>query len=514
MSRRTGSPAGGDRTVRLVTLGCARNEVDSEELAGRLETGGWRLTDQAGADVTVVNTCGFIQAAKQESIDELLDAASGSTKVVAAGCLAERYGAELAEALPEAQVLSFDDYTDIAARLDAVHAGQRWAAHQPRDRRKLLPLSPAARPSARPRPAAPGGVIPDLPDGVAPASGPRVPRRRLGTGVSAPLKIASGCDRRCSFCAIPSFRGAFLSRPAEDLLAEARWLAGQGVRELLLVSENSTSYGKDLGNLRLLEELLPALAAVDGIAVVRVSYLQPAELRPGLIDVLASTPGVAPYFDLSFQHASGSVLRAMRRFGDERRFCDLLERIRQACPEAGVRSNFIVGFPGETDDDVNTLRMFLEDARLDAIGIFGYSDEDGTEAASLPGKVDPAEIARRVEDVTALADELMSQRSADRIGQVSDVLLERRLSTGRYEGRAAHQAPEVDGTTIVRDCTGRRAGDLVRATFAAAEGADLVADAITAVPAVGYLSGPDSAVGYLSGQKSAVGYLSGPDSAR
>jgi ribosomal protein S12 methylthiotransferase len=471
--------AAAEHTVRLVTLGCARNEVDSEELAARLEAGGWRLTDEAEAEVTVVNTCGFIQAAKQESIDELLDAASSGGKVVAAGCLAERYGADLAGELPEAQVVSFDDYTDIAARLDAVAAGRRWEAHQPRDRRKLLPLSPSARPRAA-GPSARSAAIPDLPDGVAPASGPSVPlvlRRRLGTGVTAPLKIASGCDRRCTFCAIPSFRGAFVSRPVDDLVAEARWLAGQGVRELLLVSENSTSYGKDLGNLRLLEELLPALAGVDGIAVVRVSYLQPAELRPGLIDVLASSPGVAPYFDLSFQHASGSVLRSMRRFGDKERFCDLLDRIRQACPQAGVRSNFIVGFPGETGADLDTLMSFLDAARLDAIGVFGYSDEDGTEAASLPGAIEPDEIARRVEEVTALADELMAQRSADRIGETTGVLLERRLGAGRFEGRAAHQAPEVDGTTTVRGCAGASPGDLVRATFTAAVGADLEARA-------------------------------------
>ena len=494
------TPPVADRTVRLVTLGCARNEVDSEELAARLETAGWALTDQPEADVVVVNTCGFIQAAKQESIDELLEAASSGAKVVAAGCLAERYGSQLAEALPEAQVVSFDDYPDIAARLDAVAAGDRWAAHTPRDRRRLLPIAPADRPGATPDgvpgPVAaglpPGSVpaemwqndIPDLPPGLAPASGPRVPRRRLDRGVTAPLKIASGCDRRCSFCAIPSFRGAFLSRPVAGLLAEARWLAGQGVRELMLVSENSTSYGKDLGNLRLLEELLPALAAVDGIAVVRVSYLQPAELRPGLIDVLASTPGVAPYFDLSFQHASGSVLRAMRRFGDAERFCDLVDRIRKACPAAGIRSNFIVGFPGETEADLETLQGFLNDARLDAIGVFGYSDEDGTEAASLPGQVDPAEIARRVEEVASLADELMAQRSVDRIGEISDVLLERRLGPGRYAGRAEHQAPEVDGITIVRGCADARSGDLVRAKFAAAEGVDLRGDLVETVSPV------------------------------
>jgi ribosomal protein S12 methylthiotransferase len=472
------TPAAADRTVRLVTLGCARNEVDSEELAARLETAGWALTERPEADVVVVNTCGFIQAAKQESIGELLDAASSGAKVVAAGCLAERYGSQLAEELPEAQVVSFDDYPDIAARLDAVAAGERWAAHTPRDRRRLLPIAPADRPGAPPE------GIPDLPPGLAPASGPRVPRRRLDRGVIAPLKIASGCDRRCSFCAIPSFRGAFLSRPVAGLVTEARWLAGQGVRELMLVSENSTSYGKDLGNLRLLEELLPALAAVDGIAVVRVSYLQPAELRPGLIDVLASTPGVAPYFDLSFQHASGPVLRAMRRFGDAERFRDLIDRIRQACPAAGIRSNFIVGFPGETEADLETLQGFLDGARLDAIGIFGYSDEDGTEAASLPGQVEGAEIARRVEEVTSLADELMAQRAADRVGEISDVLLERRLGPGRYEGRAAHQAPEVDGITIVRGCADGRAGDLVRAKIAAAEGVDLRADLVETVSAV------------------------------
>src|SRR4029077_20604676 len=205
-------------------------------------------------------------------------------------------------------------------------------------------------------------------DPAAPWTGPGggVYRRRLSAGVVAPLKIASGCDRRCSFCAIPSSRGAFVPRRPPAILAEARWLASQGVRELVLVSENSTSYGKDLGNLRLLEEVLPDLAATEGIERVRISYLQPAELRPGLIEVIAGTPGVAPYFDLSFQHASGRVLRAMRRFGDAGRFLDLIEQIGALAPEAGIRSNFIVGFPGETDEDVEVLSGFLSDAGLDA----------------------------------------------------------------------------------------------------------------------------------------------------
>ncbi len=480
------------RTVSLVTLGCARNEVDSEELAARLAAGGWTLRGEGeDAAVVLVNTCGFIQAAKQESIDELLAAADSGAKVAAVGCLAERYGAELADELPEAQVLSFDDYADIAARLDDVLAGKRRPAHVARDRRTLLPVSPARRGQLSPGGRPPGdppqrGDFPSPlspPWGESPPSppsapwGPRVVRQRLSGGVTAPLKIASGCDRRCSFCAIPAFRGAFVSRRPPELLAEAEWLAARGARELLLVSENSTSYGKDLGDLRLLEAVLPELAKVDGLARVRVSYLQPAEVRPGLIDVMTSTPGVVPYFDLSFQHASGRVLRSMRRFGDRARFTGLVDRVRQACPEAGIRSNFIVGFPGETPADLRELELFLSSARLDAIGIFGYSDEDGTEAAGLPGKVDEDEIVRRVGEFADIAEEVMAQRAADRIGESAEVLVEEVLGDGRYEGRAAHQAPEVDGSTTLLADRPLSPGDLVTARVIESAGADLVARA-------------------------------------
>jgi ribosomal protein S12 methylthiotransferase len=457
--------------------------VDSEELAARLAAGGWTLRGEGeDADVVLVNTCGFIQAAKQESIDELLAAADSGAKVAAVGCLAERYGTELAEELPEAQVLSFDDYSDIAGRLDDVLAGRKRQAHVARDRRTLLPVSPARRQEARG--AQENGEsravdLTDLPPGVAPASGPPVLRRRLAGGVAAPLKIASGCDRRCSFCAIPSFRGSFVSRRPHELLKEAEWLASQGVRELVLVSENSTSYGKDLGDLRLLETVLPELAKVGNIARVRVSYLQPAEVRPGLIDVMAATPGVAPYFDLSFQHASGPVLRRMRRFGDRARFTELVERIRQLAPDAGVRSNFIVGFPGETAEDLRELELFLSEARLDAIGIFGYSDEDGTEAATFADDIKLAEdeVARRVSEFADLAEEVMAQRAADRVGETVEVLVEEALGDGRYEGRAAHQAPDVDGSTTLLADRPLVPGDLVTAQVVESMGADLVARA-------------------------------------
>ncbi len=453
-----------DRRVALVTLGCARNEVDSEELAGRLVAGGWQLVDAVDAAAIVVNTCGFIEAAKKDSIDTLLGAAETGAKVVAVGCLAERYGAQLAGSMPEADaVLGFDAYPDIGARLDDVLTGRPVPAHTPRDRRELLPVVPMQRPAA----------VVGIPGH---AGGPRVLRRRLEAGPVAALKIASGCDRRCSFCAIPSFRGAFVSRPPADLLMEARWLATKGVRELYLVSENSTSYGKDLGDLRLLESLLPQLAAVEGIVRVRVSYLQPAELRPGLLEVLATTPGVAAYFDLSFQHASEPVLRRMRRFGSTERFLRLLESVRALDPRAGARSNVIVGFPGETRADVAELERFLTVARLDAVGVFGYSAEDGTEAADLRHQVRADTVSRRLTRLSQLAEELTSQRAEERVGSTVEVLIEQ-VTGGVAEGRAAHQAPEVDGGTTVHGA-GLRVGDLVRASVAATSGIDLIADLI------------------------------------
>ncbi|HEX5541991.1 MAG TPA: 30S ribosomal protein S12 methylthiotransferase RimO [Micromonospora sp.] len=466
------------RRVALLTLGCARNEVDSEELAARLHADGWQVsTDAEAADVVLVNTCGFVQKAKQDSIETLLAAADTGARVVAAGCMAERYGRELAESLPEAAaVLGFDDYPQISARLDAVLAGESLASHTPRDRRQLLPLTPVARRDSTV--VVPGHAVIDE---HTPAHLRQVLRRRLEPGPVASLKLASGCDRRCAFCAIPAFRGAFVSRTPDELLAEAEWLARTGVRELVLVSENSTSYGKDLGDPRLLEKLLPQLAAVEGIVRVRASYLQPAELRPGLIEAIATTTGVADYFDLSFQHASESVLRRMRRFGGAERFLELLADIRESAPQAGARSNFIVGFPGETRADVNELVRFLSAARLDAIGIFDYSDEEGTEAATLPGKVSSATIKRRYDRLCSLADELGAQRAEERLGSTIEVLVDS-VDDGVVEGRAAHQAPEVDGsTTLVAppaggvDLAALRPGDLIRATVTGTEGVDLIA---------------------------------------
>ncbi len=466
-------PNSNPKTVALVTLGCARNDVDSEELAGRLSEDGWILvSDPATADIAVVNTCGFIESAKKDSVDALLEAhalkADGSLRaVVAVGCMAERYGKELAEALPEADaILGFDDYQDISSRLRRILDGEKPKAHTPKDRRTLIPISPAARQTTR--------VINETP--LSMGQGSTFSRKRLGNSPMAPLKIASGCDRRCSFCAIPLFRGAFVSRRPTEILEEAAWLAQNGVSEIFLVSENTTSYGKDFGDLKVMESMLPELAKIDGIERIRLSYLQPAEIRPTLLQAMVATEKVVPYFDISFQHASGTLLRRMRRFGDAEKFLHLMTQIRALNPESGIRSNFIVGFPGETDQEFQDLVDFINAAGLDAIGVFPYSDEDNTEALKLENKVDAELIQSRTNLLTTLAEELVNQRAAERIGQKVRVLIE---DEETQEGRAEHQGPEVDSTTFIstpgRPTAGYKVGQYVDAVVVDVAGADLVA---------------------------------------
>jgi len=458
-----------NRTVAVVTLGCARNEVDSEELAGRLAADGWTLVDDVeSAEVALVNTCGFIESAKKDSIDALLEANSlkghGVTRaVVAVGCMAERYGEELAKALPEADaILGFDDYRDISARLQSIVSGEKHFPHTPKDRRALLPIAPVDRVAVRDAQLGTSAV----------GAGGSLFRKRLGNAPWAPLKIASGCDRRCSFCAIPYFRGSFVSRRPLEIIEEAKWLASEGVTELFLVSENTTSYGKDLGDLRLMEKILPELAEIDGITRIRLSYLQPAEMRPSLLQAMIENEKVTPYFDLSFQHSSASVLRSMRRFGDSEKFLHLISQIRALSPQAGIRSNVIVGFPGETEDDYQEVVEFISKANLDAVGVFGYSDEDNTEALNLPNKVDPDLIRHRVDELSTLVDELVTERATSRIGEEVIVLIE---DEDMQEGRAAHQGPEVDGTTSF---VGTRfsSGEYVVARVVDALGADLIAE--------------------------------------
>ena len=366
--------------------------------------------------------------------------------------MAERYGNELEKALPEADaILGFDDYDHITAKVNDVLNGRRPAAPIPQDRRLLLPISPTARSEQK-------------------ISQP-LNRFRLDDKATAPLKLASGCDRRCTFCAIPRFRGSYLSRRPAEILEEAAWLGQNGVKELFLVSENTTSFGKDLGDIRLLETLLPEIAKISEIEWIRLSYLQPAEMRPSLIEAVIKTPKVVPYFDLSFQHAHPDVLRRMKRFGGTKDFLNLINSIRKISPTAGIRSNFIVGFPGETENEFAEIQNFLEQAQLDAIGIFGYSVEDGTEAANFSDTLAQEVVDERVKNLNTIAQELMSQRAHQRIGEDVEVLVEASDEDG-LTGRIMQQGPEVDGITTILDSVAS-VGELVKAVVVGSVGADL-----------------------------------------
>jgi ribosomal protein S12 methylthiotransferase len=539
-------------TVAIVTLGCGRNEVDTDQLAGLLHRDGAQLVDDpAEAEVVLVNTCTFIAPAKQESIDTVLAACQlkddgAARAVLVVGCMAQRYPDELAEAIPEADaIVGFDGYGQLstivgdalAGRLTervlgvgGAHPGSRPTGAGPTTGRRDLPLllapsTPAAVPAS---PADDRGS--DVPAGVpndviatstsglldlevlerpatvqpvtsaqddldrVPATGPRFPVRRFDGGPWAYLKIASGCDRVCTFCAIPSFRGRFRSRPLDELLAEAAWLADAGAKELVLVSENTTSWGKDLpGGRDLQPTLLRELAAVDGIERLRLMYLQPAELTPALLEAIATEPKVASYYDLSLQHVSGPVVRRMARSGDHERFGRLIARAREADPHAVFRSNFILGFPGETEDDVRVLEDFLTEQRLDWVGLFPFSREDGTPSDDLPDQVDEGLARERVERINELQERVAADAAARFVGRHLEVLVEESVGAPTRDGievaaltagRSYREAPDTDGEVQLVGPDGAPAelpvGRTVTARVTASLGVDLVAEVTVA----------------------------------
>jgi ribosomal protein S12 methylthiotransferase len=412
------APGRGSPRVALVSLGCPKNLVDGEVMLGLLAEAGWRVTDDPGrADLVIVNTCAFIDEARQESVEAILDVADGRP-VVVAGCLAQRYPRELMREIPEiSAVVGTGDVERIVEVARRALAGERVEAvgHAAARYDRLLP------------------------------------RRRLEPGPSAYLKIAEGCDRGCRFCAIPSFRGRFRSRPPEVLVAEAEALAAEGVRELVLVSQDSVAYGKDLPGRPWLGSLLEALSGVEGICWIRVLYLYPYQVDDRLIAAFAETPKVLPYFDIPLQHGHDAVLAAMGRPDRRDGILRLVERIRHRIPHAVLRSSFIVGYPGEGDANFRALLDLLAEVEFDHAGFFVFSPEEGTPAARLPDHV-PAEVAHaRYHEAMAFQARIASRRNAARVGAVVDVLVERPVSGDpRYaEGRWWGQAPEVDGQVIV-----------------------------------------------------------------
>src|SRR6266536_3232773 len=488
-------------TVAIVTLGCGRNEVDSANIAGMLSASGFEMVEDPGAaDAVLVNTCAFITAAKQESIDTILaavdlksppsdhkltsDVSAQAAKresidtilaaadlkeqgrasaVFVTGCLAERYTRELRQELPEADaIVPFADYSRLPELL-----------------RSRLPNGSALGPKAG------GATAPLVPAGrralplVFPApAGERFAARPGPTGPVALVKLAEGCDRDCSFCAIPSFRGRFRSRRPTEVLDEVAWLASHGVSEVGLVAENSTSYGKDLGGRELLIRLLRELAGVDGLRRVRLNYLQPDEITPGLLEEMAANPVVCSYFDLSLQHVSEPVLRRMRRGGSTAAFLRLIERIRSLDRDAAFRSNFILGFPGERQADVRELEAFLEAARLDWVAFFPYSAEDGTAALDFDRRVASRTARARVERVQELQERVLAEVQAAWIGRRLQVLVERVDEAGTAEGRSFREGVDSDGIVRIEQAAARP-GDYVEVEVTAAEGPELLARRIT-----------------------------------
>ncbi|HVF52024.1 MAG TPA: 30S ribosomal protein S12 methylthiotransferase RimO [Actinomycetota bacterium] len=445
--------------VSIVTLGCPKNAIDSEGLGGLLAAGGHDVVEHVDdAEVVLVNTCGFIDPARRETVEEVLDIAdlkesAGLRGLILTGCLVARSAGELADELPEVDALvDFAAYGRVSEIVDQVAAG-------------TLETRIHGDPGTRFDPAYWDATI---------AASPRL---RFGRAPWAYLKIAEGCDRGCTFCAIPLMRGKFRSRSLETIETEAHHLAAAGVSELSLVSQDSVMWGRD-SNEGNLTTMLRRLEGVDGIRRIRLMYLHPQGVSEELIDTILGSEKVVSYFDLSLQHVSPSILKAMGRWGSRERFTSMVERIRTADPLAGVRSTFIMGFPGETDDDAEAVRSFVEETDLDWAGVFEYSREPGTRSHDLDDQVDPFLARMRADTVSTAAQETMTRRAETLVGQTLEVLVERfDISEGAWTGRSKREAPEIDGEVRFEAPTGTSVGDYIGVEITANEGADLIGTA-------------------------------------
>jgi ribosomal protein S12 methylthiotransferase len=439
------------RRIHLLTLGCPKNRVDSEVMLGVLARDGHEIVvDPEQADVLVVNTCSFIQPAKEESIEAILDmarvkAARPGRRLVVTGCLAQRYADDLRAALPEVDV--FVGTGDLLHIGDAV-SGEGAAVY--RGAQHVLPHRELAT------------------------------RVRTGAWWTAYLKVSEGCDHRCSFCIIPKIRGRHESRPMEDLLDEAARLAADGVLELNLIAQDLTAYGRDRDDGSSLALLLRALAVrVPSLRWLRLLYAYPASVTDELLEVVATEPAVCPYLDMPLQHISDRMLRAMRRERSGAAIRRLVARVRRAVPGIALRSSFIVGFPGESEDDVTALCDFLEEAEFERVGVFTYSNEEGTAAATLPGQLpEGVKRARRARVMETQAG-VAARHAAARVGTIVEALVE--SSRGRsFVGRTRTQAPEIDGTIVLDGDAAP--GDLVRARVTEARIYDLRARVLSDLP--------------------------------
>ncbi|MCP3996458.1 MAG: 30S ribosomal protein S12 methylthiotransferase RimO [bacterium] len=433
--------------VWLTTLGCAKNQVDSDKVVAVLHDAGYEdAADPDSADVVMVNTCAFIEPAREESVNTVLEMAEAKqpdAKLVVLGCMAQRYEQELVEALPEADaVIGLDRYAEIVGRLD------RLTEWQP------LQIRPARR--------SPMDILFET-------------RRPTPVTPYAYVKVAEGCDKLCTFCAIPQFRGKQRSRDPQNIRTEIAGLTDAGVGEIVLVAQDLAAYGRDTGFSGGIVELVQRVADVPGLRRLRLYYLYPREIRPELITTMAALPAVVDYFDLSLQHVAPDLLRAMKRPGSGDAHLELINSVRAAAPDAALRSSFIVGFPGETDDHVDHLESFLRTAELDWVGFFPYSPEEGTPSATFDNQVDPDAAMERLRHLQAIQDDITQAKNAGQVGKTLEVLIDQ-VEDGQAVGRSYRQAPEIDGVILLDR---GEPGAWVNAEIRGAFGTDLEATVIS-----------------------------------
>lgn len=418
------------KKVGFVSLGCPKNLVDSEVMMGQLAEAGYQITnDAAEADTLVVNTCGFIESAKQESIDAILEAtrskADGTTsRVIVAGCLVERYRDDLMKELPE--VDAFIGTSQVNEILKA--------ADETFDPKELT-VTPIGNKTST-----------YLYDEY-------TPRMRATRSHTAFIKIAEGCDRPCAFCSIPSMRGSFRSRRFGSIIEEARVLAAQGVKEVVLIAQDSSRYGEDLGEVDALAALIRALGEIEELEWVRVMYAYPTHISDAFLAAIAETPKAVKYLDMPLQHASRNVLKLMKRGGTRESLEKLIARVRERVPGIAIRTTFITGFPGETDEDFEELMAFVRNCRFDNVGVFTYSDEEGTPAFDLPNKVDIKVAEKRRSLLMKEQAKISRKMNKARVGEIFPVLFEglSQESDLLFQGRLEGQAEEIDGYILIND---------------------------------------------------------------
>lgn len=437
-------------SVGMISLGCEKNRVDAEMMMARLQKAGYELVDDAScADVAIVNTCGFIEAAKKESIGEILELgkqkAAGQIKaIVVTGCMAERYQQEIRKELPEA-----DAVCGIGADADIVEVVNRTLRGEHPElfpEKTLLPLC-----------------------------GERVHSTPL---YSSYIKIAEGCDNRCSYCAIPLIRGPYRSRPMESILEEAKALAESGTKELIVIAQDTTRYGRDLYKKWMLPELLHKLGTVDGVEWIRLLYCYPDFMTEELMDTIAQEPKIVKYVDLPLQHCSGPVLRAMRRFGDREKLTALIGKMRERIPGLVLRTTVIAGFPGETEEDFAELCDFIKEIRFERLGCFAYSQEEDTPAAEMENQIEEDEKRRRAGRVMETQMGIMQDWGEAQVGRVFDVLTEGfDEETQCWFGRSYADAPEIDGRVYFTAADVPAPGQFVRVRITACMDCDLMGEA-------------------------------------